>query len=44
LPKREQDRLFVKEKKSLPRKLMFDIKIGEVYSVNQEMDVGRRGL
>jgi hypothetical protein len=25
-------------------KLMFDMEIGEVYSVNQEMDVERRGL
>jgi hypothetical protein len=25
-------------------KLMFDIEIGEVYSVNQEMDIGRRYL
>ncbi len=36
--------LFAKEGKALPWKLMFDIEIGEVYSVNQELDIGRSCL
>jgi len=36
----EEECLFAKEGKFLPWKLLFDIKIGEVYSVNREMEIG----
>jgi hypothetical protein len=36
-----QEWVFSKKGKSFPGKLMFDIEIGEVYSVNQEIEIGR---